>query len=85
MDPSADRTAHFTGTWVHANLVAGLEAVTLYFFTSILGWSIDEVQALLALVRKDLEDPKIHAYFPAYIVYGQKPEEQLTGGEALDS
>lgn len=69
-----EKNAKLLGTWVHANLIEGLEAVTLYFFTSILGWSVDEVQVLLALVRKDLKDPKIHAYFPAYIVYGQKPE-----------
>jgi len=34
----------------------GLEA-----FSRFLNWSVDEVQVLLALVRKDLRDPNIHA------------------------
>ncbi len=32
-------------------------------YTQLLGWKIEEVQVLLANVRKDLRDPKIHAQF----------------------
>ncbi|KAL8638409.1 MAG: hypothetical protein Q9228_004440 [Teloschistes exilis] len=41
----------------------GLEAFTLRLFTQVLGWQQEEVQVLLANVRKDLRDPKIHAQF----------------------
>ena len=41
----------------------GLEAFTLRLFTSVLGWRLEEVQVLLANVRKDLRDPKIRAQF----------------------
>jgi len=39
----------------------GLEAFSLALFSRFLNWSVDEVQVLLALVRKDLRDPNIHA------------------------
>lgn len=32
-------------------------------YTQLLGWKTEEVQVLLANVRKDLRDPKIHAQF----------------------
>ncbi|KAL8688934.1 MAG: hypothetical protein Q9218_005272 [Villophora microphyllina] len=41
----------------------------------VLGWQLEEVQVLLANVRKDLRDPKIHAQFDFYVAYGQKPED----------
>ena len=41
----------------------GLEAFTLRLFTTVLGWQLEEVQVLLANVRKDIRDPKIHAQF----------------------
>ncbi|KAI4227821.1 MAG: hypothetical protein L6R36_002115 [Xanthoria steineri] len=41
----------------------GLEAFTLRLFTQVLGWKSEEVHVLLANVRKDLRNPKIHAQF----------------------
>lgn len=41
----------------------GLEAFTLRLFTQTLGWRTEEVQVLLADVRKNLRDPKVHAQF----------------------
>ena len=41
----------------------GLEAFTLRLFTTVLGWQVEEVQVLLANVRKDIRDPRIHAQF----------------------
>lgn len=32
-------------------------------YTQLLGWKTEEVQVLLANVRKDLRDPKVHAQF----------------------
>lgn len=50
-------------------MLNGLGAVTLAVFTrpeseNGLGWSNEEVQVLLAGVRKDLRDTNIHAYWP---------------------
>ena len=41
----------------------GLEGFSLRLFTNALGWKVEEVQVMLAKVRKDLRDPKIHAQF----------------------
>lgn len=42
-------------------ILQGLEGFTMARFTRVLGWSVEEIQVLLALVRKDLRDPRIHA------------------------
>ncbi|KAL8367271.1 hypothetical protein RB599_010320 [Gaeumannomyces hyphopodioides] len=52
------------GTWSLANMDAALEAVTLAPLTRGLGWTKKEALVLVAKARKDLRDPKIHAYWP---------------------
>jgi len=52
------------GSWCLANLEGGLEGITTAHFTRALGWTVPEVLALCARVRKELRDPKIHVYFP---------------------
>lgn len=51
------------GAWNLVQIEDGLEGFTLRLFTQFLGWKTEEVQVLLANVRKDLRDPKIHAQF----------------------
>ncbi|KAK1463539.1 hypothetical protein CMEL01_13608 [Colletotrichum melonis] len=59
-------------------LLDGLEGFSLRLLCGALGWTKEEVLVLLAGVRKDLKDPKIHAWLYYNVVYGQKPEN---GGE----
>ncbi|KIV81136.1 hypothetical protein PV11_08580 [Exophiala sideris] len=68
------------GLWNHYNALQGLQGFTVGLFTRILGWSLDKTDTLLMNVKKDLEDEDIHAYWPIYIVYGQKPSavDQIT-------
>ncbi|KAI1071379.1 hypothetical protein LB507_011687, partial [Fusarium sp. FIESC RH6] len=63
------------GVWNNANITAALEALTVAPFTKAHGWSIEEVQVFLSSVRKDLNDPKIHGYWPICSVYGKKPSQ----------
>ncbi|KAL9055906.1 MAG: hypothetical protein Q9206_002956 [Seirophora lacunosa] len=51
------------GAWNLVQIEEGLEAFTLRLFTQTLGWRTEEVQVLLADVRKNLRDPKVHAQF----------------------
>jgi len=44
-------------------LEEGLEAFTLRLYTQFLGWKPEEVAILLANVRKDLRDPKLHMHY----------------------
>ncbi|KAI4196717.1 MAG: hypothetical protein LQ350_006363 [Teloschistes chrysophthalmus] len=58
-----DKFLKTVGSWNLIQIEEGLEAFTLRLFTQVLGWQQEEVQVLLANVRKDLRDPKIHAQF----------------------
>lgn len=52
------------GAWSRMNLENGLEAFTMAPLTRALGWSREEVTMFLADVRKDLDNRRIHAYWP---------------------
>ena len=43
------------------SLEDGIEGMTLRLMTQVLHWKPEEVMVLLANVRKDFRDPKIHA------------------------
>lgn len=60
------------GAYQQANIIQGLDAFSLALMTRVLGWSSEEVTVLLADVRKELLDRKIHLYGKMYFVYGQK-------------
>ncbi|KAK4234771.1 Phosphoethanolamine N-methyltransferase [Achaetomium macrosporum] len=52
------------GAWNLTNMTAALQALSLMIFTTVLGWSVEEVELLLVDVRKDLKNRDIHAYWP---------------------
>ncbi|CAM1503446.1 Fc.00g082220.m01.CDS01 [Cosmosporella sp. VM-42] len=62
------------GAWTNENTALALESLTLAPFTRGHGWSSEEVNVFLVDVRKDLNDRKIHAYWPICSVYGRRPE-----------
>ncbi|KAH0559610.1 hypothetical protein GP486_003875 [Trichoglossum hirsutum] len=49
------------------NLLEGMEAISVAPFTRSLGWSQEKVQALLVGVRKDVQNPRIHAIYDLLI------------------
>jgi hypothetical protein len=49
------------------DLSDGLEAISLQILSRVAGMSKDEITALLKDVRKDLANPKIHAYMRVYV------------------
>ncbi|EGU72918.1 hypothetical protein FOXB_16573 [Fusarium oxysporum f. sp. conglutinans Fo5176] len=54
------------GAWNNENTSMALESLTMAPFTRAHGWSSEEVDVFLVDVRKDLNDPKIHAYWPIH-------------------
>ena len=50
----------------------GIEGWCIYLLTTVLRWSIEEVQIYLAKMRTALKDRKIHAYQELSLVYGRK-------------
>ncbi|KAK4449055.1 S-adenosyl-L-methionine-dependent methyltransferase [Podospora aff. communis PSN243] len=61
------------GIWTLENISSGLHGLSSAVFTRVLGWSPEELEVLLAEVRNDIKNTKIHAYWPIYVTYGQKP------------
>lgn len=54
------------GAWNNENASTAIEALTMAPFTRGLGWSREQVEVFLIDLRKDWNDPKIHAYWPMY-------------------
>ncbi|KAH7007181.1 UMTA methyltransferase family protein [Ilyonectria destructans] len=50
-----------------------IDSYTPALFSRVLGWSGEEIQALIAKVKDDLKDPSIHLYLPVYFIWGKKP------------
>ena len=44
-------------------MMEGLDSFFIAMFTRILGWRKEEVDVICAQGRKNLRDPKFHAYF----------------------
>ncbi|KAL1613949.1 hypothetical protein SLS54_010159 [Diplodia seriata] len=62
------------GQWSRLHLLEGVENWTLAMLTRVLGYTFDEAQVWIAQIKKDVRDPKIHAYHDMYVCYARKPE-----------
>lgn len=51
------------GGYNYAQASQGLEGLTMRLYTGVLGWKEEEIMTLLANVRRDLKNPRIHAMF----------------------
>lgn len=71
------------------NLSEGVKSMSLALFTRVLGMDSQQVFDFLEDVKRDLANPKIHAYSVIYIVYGRKPLSygfpKSRGGSAIDT
>ncbi|KAK5054452.1 hypothetical protein LTR84_001342 [Exophiala bonariae] len=68
-----DKDLKMIGQWNMFNTLDGIHGFSARLCTKVLGMSVEEVELLLAQSRLDIKNPRIHAYWPIYIVYGQKP------------
>ncbi|KAK7449576.1 hypothetical protein CaCOL14_013289 [Colletotrichum acutatum] len=68
-----DKTMKDIGGWGLANLDYFLETAALGILTNIKGWSKEEVIVLCSQARKEMRDPRIHVWWPVYVVSGRKP------------
>ncbi|KAI1309666.1 S-adenosyl-L-methionine-dependent methyltransferase [Xylaria venustula] len=50
-----------------------LEPVSMALFTRVLGWEAQRVLECLELVKRDVQNTKIHAYSEGVHIYAQKP------------
>ncbi|QKX55220.1 uncharacterized protein TRUGW13939_02312 [Talaromyces rugulosus] len=62
------------GRWVLQNIGYSLSGISMALLTRGLHWTAEEVEVFLVDVRNEFKDPKIHCYFPIYVVWGRRPE-----------
>ena len=67
-----DKRLKQIGLYNWTQLWEGLEGMSLRLYIDLLGWQREELEVLLAQVRKDLQDPAVHAVFDLYTVWAQK-------------
>ncbi|KAL3424472.1 methyltransferase domain-containing protein [Phlyctema vagabunda] len=68
-----DRKLKEIGAWNYTILNEGLEAICMRMWTAVLGMTADEVVVILAKMRSEMRDKRIHFQYAYHIVYGQKP------------
>ncbi|KAK4158759.1 S-adenosyl-L-methionine-dependent methyltransferase [Cladorrhinum sp. PSN259] len=61
------------GTWANMSLSSGFEGFLLALGTRDMGWTPEEVAVLSAQARDDMNNRRIHTYWPVVIAYAQKP------------
>jgi len=44
-------------------------------FTKVLGYTAEETKIMVAKVKSDLVNPKLHSYLQFHFVWGRKPGE----------
>ncbi|KAH7184674.1 S-adenosyl-L-methionine-dependent methyltransferase [Fusarium flagelliforme] len=63
------------GLWNNENAQFFLEAASMAPLTRALGWSREEVTVFVSQTRREVNDKRIHAYWPIISVYGRKPKD----------
>lgn len=59
-----DKRLREAGVYGLVGMIDGLTGLSLRVFTQILGWSLNEMEALLMQVRAEWRRKSIHSYFP---------------------
>jgi len=62
-----DKRLKLIGAWEQHNLLHNLEGMTMRLFQKGLGWTEDEILVFSALLRKDIKNLNLHAYWPLYV------------------
>ncbi|RFU29580.1 hypothetical protein B7463_g6764, partial [Scytalidium lignicola] len=68
-----DKALKALGQWAFEDICVGIQGLSLRLFTHGLNWTPAQLEVFLVSVRKEMRDPKIHAYWHVYCVSGRKP------------
>ncbi|KAM0150370.1 hypothetical protein ACHAPG_008886 [Botrytis cinerea] len=63
------------GAFEQENFMTGLEGMSLRTLDK-LGWSLEDSKLFLGEVKKEIKNRRKHPYYPFYVVYGRKPEQE---------
>ncbi|PGG96048.1 hypothetical protein GX51_08009 [Blastomyces parvus] len=69
-----DKKLKEIGRFQQLQILQALEPYSLFLFTKVLGWSMEETQVLLSGVRKDIKNREIHMYGWVHFTQARKPE-----------
>jgi SAM-dependent methyltransferase len=61
------------GMYYRAQFYDAVEPFTLALYTRVLGYSVEQAWAVIAKVKEDLVNPKLHLYVNYHFVWGQRP------------
>ncbi|KAK0611258.1 S-adenosyl-L-methionine-dependent methyltransferase [Immersiella caudata] len=62
------------GQFCRLALEQDIEGYILFIWTQVMGWTAEETKVFIAHLRRQMRDPKLHAYFRYRIVTARKPE-----------
>ncbi|KAI1363285.1 S-adenosyl-L-methionine-dependent methyltransferase [Xylaria arbuscula] len=61
------------GQYARLALEQDIEGFIMYMWTTVLGWTREEIAVYAAHLRRELRSPQYHAYYPQRVVLGRKP------------
>ncbi|KAI1193469.1 S-adenosyl-L-methionine-dependent methyltransferase [Nemania serpens] len=70
---SADAKYKEIGQYARLALEQDIEGFIMYMWTTVLGWTREEIAVYAAHLRRELRSPHYHAYYPQRVVIGRKP------------
>ncbi|KAI0179058.1 S-adenosyl-L-methionine-dependent methyltransferase [Hypoxylon sp. FL1284] len=69
----ADEKQRQAGHFLRLGLYQDIEGFLVMMWTSIMGWSIEEIQVYAAHLRRELRSKSMHPYYKMKVVIGRKP------------
>ncbi|KAF2969657.1 hypothetical protein GQX73_g3949 [Xylaria multiplex] len=70
---AADPKQKEIGQYARLALEQDVEGFIMYMWTTVLGWTREEITVYAAHLRRELRSPNFHAYYPQRVVVGRKP------------
>ncbi|KAI0473360.1 S-adenosyl-L-methionine-dependent methyltransferase [Xylariaceae sp. FL0804] len=71
---SSDPKQREIGLYGRYALEQDVEGFVVYMWSTVMGWSKEEIQVYAAHLRNELKSGKAHAWFPHKVLIGRKPE-----------
>ncbi|KAF4967018.1 hypothetical protein FSARC_5390 [Fusarium sarcochroum] len=63
------------GKYARATLEQDIEGYVLFMANTVEGWTKEEVEVYISLLRRELRAGKMHPYYQQKVVWAQKPKE----------
>ncbi|KAK4446864.1 secondary metabolism regulator LAE1 [Podospora aff. communis PSN243] len=57
------------------NMKDGIEGMLMGVGTRGLGWTVEDIKLLASVAKDDIDNRRIHAYWPVTVIYAQRPGE----------